>query len=260
VPRIQVSADPSFADSNSQTQAFIVRDMKKVVVLISVMLWCAGLFAQSGNANPAPPAVSADSLPPIITFTETWPEATPPFYTIAVDGSGRVTYRSTPQPANSGTPYDLKFMMLDDTRTKIFDLAKQLKYFRGDFDYKKSRIAFTGTKTLSFQNGQEQHETSYNWSDNLAIQELTKLFQNMSETIELGRMIADKYRFDKLGVDAEMKKLEQATKDDRTAELQAIQPILTKVAKDSNMMNITRRRAESLLAKIPKTAKLNGQQ
>jgi hypothetical protein len=91
------------------------------------------------------------------------------------------------------------------------------------------------------------------------MQEITKIFQNISETIELGRSIADKYRFDKLGVDAEMKKLEQAAKDDRTAELQAISPILTKIAKDPGMMNITRRRAEFLLAKIPKSAKISGQ-
>jgi len=56
-----------------------------------------------------------------------------------------------------------------------------------------------------------------------------------------------------------LKKLEQAAKDDRTAELQSIQPILSKIAKDSNMMNITRRRAEFLLAKIPQTAQVNGQ-
>ena len=212
------------------------------------------------NPEPEPPSVSSDAVPPIISFTETWPDALPPFYTIAIDGSGRTTYHSTPQPLGSGTPYDLKFTMQEETRTKLFNLAKQLNYFHGDFDYKKSRIAFTGKKTLKFQNGKEENETSYNWSDNLAIQEMTKLFQNMSETIELGRMISDKYRFDKLGVDAEMKKLEQAAKDDRAAELQAIQPILTKVAKDTNMMNITRRRAESLLAKIPKTAKISGQQ
>ena len=75
----------------------------------------------------------------------------------------------------------------------------------------------------------------------------------------MGRSIADKYRFDKLGVDSELRKLEQATRDQRTAELQAIEPILSRIAKDSGMMNITRRRAEALLAKIPKTARVNGQ-
>jgi hypothetical protein len=56
-----------------------------------------------------------------------------------------------------------------------------------------------------------------------------------------------------------MKKLEQASKDERVSELQAIQPILTRIANDTGMMNITRRRADALLAKIPAAARVNGQ-
>jgi hypothetical protein len=233
--------------------------MKKVILVLLLIFSCSGLFAQD-EPVPEPPSVTPQALPPIVTFTQTWPEATPPFYSIAVDGSGRTTYVSTPGRAESGNPYDVKFVLSEQTRVRIFDLAKQLNYFDGKFDYRKSRIAFTGTKTLKFQNGKTEHETSYNWSDNLALQDLTKLFQNMSETIELGRSVAEKYRFDKLGVDAEMKKLEQATKDDRVAELQAIEPILAKIAKDPGMMNITRHRAELLLAKIPKSGRVEGQQ
>lgn len=234
--------------------------MKKVIFLVLLMFWSVGLFGQANEPKPEPTSVAPEETPPIIRFTQAWPQATPPFYVIAMDGSGRTTYNSSPSNSEPGNPYDLKFVISGQTRAKIFDLAKQLNFFQGDFDYRKSRIAFTGTKTLKFQNGKEEHETSYNWSDNLAMQDITKIFQNISETIELGRVMADKYRFDKLGVDAEMRKLEQATKDERTAELQAIQPILLKIAKDPGMMNITRRRAELLLAKIPKTAGNNGQQ
>ncbi len=231
--------------------------MKKIIFLMLLMFWCTGLFAQADLPKPEPPSAPPDFVPPIITFMQAWKEATPPFYAVAVDGSGRATYHSTPPASESGNPYDLKFVISEQTRARLFDLAKQLNFFDGNYAYTKSRIAFTGTKTLKFQNGKQEHETNYNWSDNLAIQEITKIFQSMSETIELGRRVADKYRFDKLGVDAEMKKLEQATKDDRTAELQAIQPLLSKIAKDPGMMNITRRRAELLLAKIPPAAKIS---
>jgi hypothetical protein len=234
--------------------------MKKAVAFIALILWCAGLFAQVSASTPEPPSIPADAVPPIITFTQAWPEAFPPFYSVSVDSTGRTDYHSSPMSPGSGDPYDLKFTLSEAAQTKLFDLAEKLNFFQGDFDYKKSRIAFTGTKTLRFQNGKEEHQTSYNWSDNLAIQDITKLFQGMSETIEIGRVVAEKYRFDKLGVDAEMKKLEQAANEDRLAELQSIQPILIKVAKDPGMMNITRRRAEFLLAKIPKSAKINGQQ
>jgi hypothetical protein len=244
--------------------------MRKVPLLRSslfvfIVLGCAAFlaplaFAQTDQQAPERPAIPADATPPVVAFSQTWPDAIPPFYSIAVESSGRASYHSTSKPPATGDPYDLKFTVSEPTRNKIFDLAKRLNYFRTDFDYKRSRIAFTGTKTLVFQNGDEKHETSYNWSDNLAIQQITRLFQNMSETIEIGRVVAEKYRFDKLGVDAAMKRLEEATKDDRTAELQTIQPILSKIAKDPGMMNITRRRAELLLAKIPKDAKTTTQQ
>ena len=205
------------------------------------------------------PSVPADATPPIVVFSQAWPDAMPPYYSVAIDSTGRTTYYSAPKSANSGDPYTTKFTLSPEAQKRVFDLARQLKFFQGNFEYKKSKIAFTGTKTLYFVNGKEEHQTSYNWSDNLAIQQLTKLFQDISETVEIGRVISEKYRFDKLGVDAEMKKLEQASKDDRVAELQAIQPILTRIANDTGMMNITRRRADALLAKIPPAARVNGQ-
>ncbi len=234
--------------------------IRKLTLFFILML--AGVvvsMAQDQGAVVETPALPPDAAPPIVTFTQAWPQATPPFYSISVESTGRTSYYSAPSSPSSGDPYTLKFTMSEEMRTRVFDIAKQLNYFRGSFDYRKSKIAFTGTKTLKFINGEQKNQTSYNWSDNLAVQQLTKLFQDISETVELGRVISEKYRFDKLGMDAEMKKLEQAAKDDRVAELQSIQPLLSRIAKDSSLMNITRHRAEVLLAKIPKGAKINGQ-
>jgi hypothetical protein len=233
--------------------------MKNVLFLIVLLFASMVCVAQADPAKAEPASAAPETVPPVITFTQAWSDATPPFYSIAADSTGRTTYHSTPRADNTGDPYDLRFNLSQQTRARLFDLARQLNYFHGNFDFKKSRIAYTGTKTLRFQNGKDDNITNYNWSDNLKMQQVTKIFQNISETIELGRVIADKYRFDKLGVDAEMRKLEDAEKGQRTAELQAIQPILSRIAKDSSLMNITRRRAEQLLAKIPQDVRISGQ-
>jgi hypothetical protein len=196
---------------------------------------------------------------PTITFTQSWPDATPPYYSVVVSNDGRSAYHSTAKAENDGDPYDVKFVMSDANLAKVLRLAKELNFFEGNFDYKKSRIAFTGTKTLQYQEGKTVHATSYNWSDNVKVQQLTSLFQGISETIELGRLISEKYRFDKLGVDAELKKLESAAKGGRLEEIQAIEPILSKIAKDSSVMNISRRRAEFVLSKIPKGTAVQSQ-
>jgi hypothetical protein len=227
--------------------------MCKILILVSLAFLIIAGRAQDSNPHLEPGQTTA-AAPPIISFSQNFAEGTPPFFNISIESTGRAEYKSTPNQKNEGDPYILKFVASDATRTRIFEIAKVLIFFRGDFDYTKSKIAFTGTKTLTYKDAARQETTTYNWSANAKIQELTTLFQNIEETIELGHQLEDKYRFDKLGVDAVLKALEQDSKDNRLAEIQAIQPILTRIAKDSSLMNISRRRAEMLLAKIPKSA------
>lgn len=227
--------------------------MQKSLILAGVLLVCH--FACAQNAQPhLEPGQTADQKPPVISFSCNFPQLTPPFYNIAIESSGRAEYKSTPKPRNEGDPYELKFLASETTRARLFELARQLNYFQGNYEYGKGKVAFTGDKTLTYRNGAGEHSTTYNWSDNLLVQEITTLFQNMEETIELGHQLEDKYRFDKLGVDAVLKTMESEAKDNRLGEIQAIQPILNRVAKDPNLMNISRRRAEFLLSKIPKEA------
>lgn len=224
--------------------------MRKALIAVFVLLATALVWAQGPHTDLKPSDNPDVQTAPVITFTQNWPQALPPFYSIAVTSAGDAAYQSTPQADNKGDPYIVKFVMSEQNRTKLFDLAKDLDYFKGDFAYNKGRLAFTGTKTITFKNGGEQNRTSFVWSTNPEMQEVAKLFQGISETIERGRTLGEKYRYDKLGVDAELKSMESAAKDGRLEEIQAIQPLLAKIAKDSSMMNITRRRAEYLLSKI----------
>lgn len=231
---------------------FIAKMLKRSI-FAAVCLW--GSFALAQNTQPhLEPGQASEKTPPIVTFTLNFPDYKPPFYSISIESSGRAEYKSTPEANNVGDPYIVKFVASEATRTRLFDAARQSNYFDGKWEYTKNRVAFTGTKTLTFKNSDQEHTTTYNWSENPTIQEVTALFQNIAEAIELGRQLEDKYRYDKLGVDAILKILEQDAKDKRLAELQAIQPILFRVAKDSSLMNISRRRAEFLLTQVPKDA------
>ena len=225
-----------------------------------VSLFCLSAFAAAQSAQPhLDPNNRPDKSPPSIVFTLDFPQATPPFYNIAIESSGNAEYKSTPQPKDTGDPYQLRFVASQATAARLFDLARQVNFFQGNFDYTRRRVAFTGTKTLYFRNATDEHQTSYNWSDNPQIQEITTIFQNISETIELGRQLADKYRFDKLGVDAILKTLEDEARSNHLAEIQSIQPTLTRIVKDPSVMNISRRRAEFLLSKIPPGATIASQ-
>ena len=226
-----------------------IETMRNALTFLFAVLTCCCACAQTAS-TPIEPNDTPQAAPPVITFTLSFPGATPPFYTIAIESTGRSEYKSTPQPKNEGDPYLLEFVASESTRTRLFELARQLNFFQGNYDYGK-KIAFTGDKTLTFKNGADEHTTTYNWSQSLQIQEITTTFQNISNTIEIGRQLQDKYRYDKLGIDAILATMETEAKDDHLAELQILQPILSRMAKDTALMNISRRRAEYLLSKIP---------
>jgi hypothetical protein len=215
---------------------------------------------QTPNVEPNTPG---DKPVPVITFDLAFPGTTPSHYSIAVESTGKAAYRSDDlgtegqRASAAGSPYLLEFIVSEATCTQIFNLARELNYFRGDFNYTKTRVADTGTKTLSYSEGPansfdtptngKRTQTVYNYSQNGSIQQLTAIFQRISSTLELGRRIAFLHRFDKLGLDAELKRADEMAAENQLLELQAIAPTLRAVAGDYSVLHIAREHAEHLL-------------
>ena len=166
-------------------------------------------------------------------------------------------------PAPAFYAYSQEFTFSDANRQRIFDLAKALDYFHGDLEAKLKNIAKTGQKTLEYHgkgaSGGQAISTSatYNYSSNPDVQELTRLFQAVATTIDFGRKLAFQYRFDKLGLDARLNSLQEMQASHFAEELQAIEPILQKIASDPNMMHINRVTAKQLLKSIGPTVAPN---
>lgn len=202
---------------------------------------------------------------PVITFDYVHPGVDPPHYAVAIESTGRAAYRSDPAPDKgvADDAYIVKFTASEETRQRIFALADQVNHFNGNFDYTKTKIANTGAKTLTYSVGHlpstlaqpvkgQQNQTTYNWSENPAIQELTAIFQGISATLEFARRLDFERRFDKLGLDAELKRMEQMQKDGQLYELQAVAPSLTNIVNDFGVMHIARERAKRILAAASK--------
>jgi hypothetical protein len=135
---------------------------------------------------------------------------------------------------------------------KISKLAQQASYFNGDFEYRAHRIANTGKKTLTYADEARHFQTVYNHSENKAIQELTSIFQGISSTIEFGRTLQFKHKYDKLGLESVLKAMEDAADNHNLAEIQVVSSTLKDIAGDSSVLNIARQRARRLLAKAEK--------
>ena len=213
-------------------------------------------FLLAAFATSAPAQNASEPVVPTVTFDCFWEQATPQNYTITVQSSGNAKYVSRtagkPGDADGGQDeyYASEFAMTTSVQEKIFRLAKDTGYFKGDFDYKDHPVASTGKKTLSFADKTRHFQTVYNHSENKSIEELTSIFQGISNTIQHGRKLQFLRRFDKLGLEAELKGMEDEAASHYLAELQIISPILNTIADDPAILNIARARAKRLLAKI----------
>lgn len=214
------------------------------LVAAVAVLWLTA-FGQSPvlqpESNQDRPAV------PTVTFKLDWPDADPEHYALAIEASGRAAYESRGGSKYTGVPYSFKFTASDGTRDRVFAAARELNYFSGNFDYKKAKIAFTGTKTLVYADSSRHSETSFNWTENKTIRLLTDHLQAVASTLEFGRSLDYLYRHDKLGLNAELKRMDEMASGGQLAELQALGPQLERIAGDSNVMDIARQKARRLL-------------
>jgi hypothetical protein len=218
--------------------------------------WVLCLFLLTVLGVPGGAQNATDVLNPggaSITFDCYWEPATPQHYVIVVPDTGNARYVSqSPQqsPDANGVPdedYRLEFANSPAVRARIFQLAQQAGYFNGDFDFRKHAIASTGNKTLTYKDSTRNFTTVYNWSENPAIDQLTRIFHGISTTIEHGRKLKFLRRFDKLGLEAELKGMERQAELHELAELQIIAPLLENIANDTSVLNIARQRARRLL-------------
>ena len=72
--------------------------------------------------------------------------------------------------------------------------------------------------------------------------DLIGIFQKIATTIELGRLVEFKLRFDKLGLDSDLKGLEGLSTRGALLEIQTIEPVLRRALADPGTMNISRQR------------------
>ena len=188
---------------------------------------------------------------PSITFDRLWEQ----FHATERDADGRGKRRWKIQVAESGKNRDdvddfqTDFTVSPGCRDKLFRYAKEANYFDGDFTFKRHVVASTGKKTLSYSDPARHFSTTYDYSENRAIQEITNILSGISNTIEHGRKLVFLHRFDKLGLEDELKAMEDAAESHNLAEVQIIASTLKSIADDTTVLNIARQRAKKLLAK-----------
>jgi hypothetical protein len=228
-----------------------IRGMRFRAAATVVLAWiamCASLISQvPGNTQDA--AHSVKTSTPTVTFTLDFPHSNPEHYSIAVDASGHTRYECNCKVAEDSEeePYRAEFEISARNRERIFEWAKQAQYFAGQVDSGNRKLAFTGTKILSYQDGEKSNTAQYNYSHLEGVRQLTGFFQGMAGTLDYGRRLAYYHRYQKLALDDELKRMEAQAKHNELAEIQGVAPVLREIVGDASVMNVVRARAQELI-------------
>jgi len=189
--------------------------------------------------------------PATLTFTFDFPGSMPEHYILRVQSDGKASYESRSKitaDSEETDSFSYEFTISPATLQKIFDLTAKVDYFRKDLDSHKKNMAFTGKKTFAYKDAERSGESTFIYSSNLSVVELTNLLQGVGGTLEVGHRLEYDQRYQKLALDEELKGLEQQARSNFLIEMQAIEPILQKIIDDHTVVNVSRSRAQRILA------------
>ncbi len=185
-------------------------------------------------------AVAQD--PPKIFFSKTFPGSRPAYMEVRLERDGRAEYREGPDEDN---PIILK-LTKDDADT-IYALADKLDHFNRELE-SGLKVARMGDKLLRWENGAEKHEAKFNYTMDPDGQAIYDWFERINESalyfIDLERAA----KYDKLGVNQALLKLESAWDRRRLVALPVFLPLLDRVDKNESYLNMARERAARLAA------------
>lgn len=186
---------------------------------------------------------------PTITFTVDFPSSNPEHYTISLHRSGQGHYESLATDSPDSTPqsYTSDFEVSPEGREQIFECAKRAGYFAGKLDSGNRKLAFTGTKTVTYHDGTTDNTAQYDYSSLPAIRELTAHFQGMAATLEYGRRLDYYHRYQKLALDGELKSMITQARNNELNEIGSVAPVLREIMNDSSVINLVRVRARDLI-------------
>ena len=111
------------------------------------------------------------------------------------------------------------------------------------------KVAFQGTKKISYTGPDTEGGCEFNYSTNKEIQELGESLVAVGSTIIEGARLELLYQHDPLGLDKAIQFVVEATGDGRLQQISAIRGILERLEDDPHVMERVRKQARLLLAR-----------
>jgi hypothetical protein len=228
---------------------------RAVRILRLALLLAVGVLLTSVTVAQQP-----DAAPARVSLHFERPGLPVPRFTLVVneDGSGSYEAEQVFQPqgtrevsAASSQHIERAVMISKPTALKVFELARALDRFHIVCESTAKNIADTGAKTFSYTGAEGGGSCVFNYSENKSVTALADIFQGIAYTLDLGRKLDFDHRFDRLGLDADMTNLVDASADGRALELGTIAHTLHSLSVDPDVLARVRLRAGTLLERFP---------
>ena len=199
--------------------------MKRIVLLLAA----SALFA--GDA-------------PRLFYSRAFPGSKPDYIQVILEKSGDAVYQ---EAVDDDLP--LKFKLTEEETQIVFGLADKLDHFKHPLE-SQLKVAFMGTKTFRFVDGDQKSEAKFNYSEDVAAQQLQDWFERMAESAEHRIDLERAAKYDHLGVDGALQGLEAAFENGRVVAPEQFLPMLDRVAKNETYMHQSRARAAEMAEAI----------
>ncbi len=220
-----------------------------------------------GVALPAAVLPVEAQQPPdaVITFQFERPGLPVPSFLVTVHRDGTGTYAATVAPleaqtsrygsyvaAPTGPSTEIKrtIALTPQITAQLFEQVHTTNRFHGGCESKAKNIASSGVKTLTYSGPDGQGHCVYNYTEIKPVAALADAFLAIAFTLDEGRKLDQAHRYDRLGLDEEMRILVEAVHDGRAIELGNIRSTLASIAEDNQLLERARGRAATLLAGI----------
>jgi hypothetical protein len=225
-------------------KANVARSITFVQVTLAALIACC---STAMGQNPQLQTRNGGRFPTVIFSSVLW-NANPASYSIAVDGTGAATYQSTQESIDrTGVPYSIEFQTTDATRRIVFNIARELNLFNGDFPVSLGSPESAPVRTLTYHDITFNNHITYSDSTDSQIQELTSVFEEISATFEFARRLSYLHQHDKERLEPELTRMQASAERHMLRELQAVTPALKSIALDSSLSESVRKQAQAIL-------------
>jgi len=205
------------------------------------------------------PASAQSPAEPELTFHFERAGLPVPVFTFTLHPNGSGTYvasyansvpasKYSPYPAAAAAPVETSspITLSPKTTSLLFDRVRASDHLQ-NCESKVKNVANTGAKTITYTGPEGSAHCTYNYTENKAVATISETFQGIAETLDEGRNIEQKHRFDRLGLDHELSILADNVRDGRALEVATIAHVLQSLVDDSQVMERVRKRAAGLL-------------